>query len=75
MLVPLVTQQWTITDVNEKVFLCVSGHFLSALTRGSFKYPTARPYQRQAQHSRVEIQLISGESSLDPHGNPDRKRQ
>lgn len=48
---------------------------MSGLTRRSFEYPTAGPDQGQAEHSRVEIQLISGESSLDPHCKPDRERK
>lgn len=39
-----------------------------ALTTWSFKYPTACPYQGPSERSCVEIQLISGEGSLDPHG-------
>ena len=38
-----------------------------SLTTWHLKYPTARPYQGRAEHSCVEIQLISGESSFSPH--------
>lgn len=52
-----------------KACLSVTGGPLTGheLTAGGLKYPTGCPYQGPAEHGCVEIKLISGKSSLDPH--------
>lgn len=59
---PDLCQQCVCVRVFRRLLTC------HALTTWGFEYPTACPYQGHAEYSCVEIQFISGESRLDPHG-------
>lgn len=68
--------EWLYLKRLQWILSVCCGHCLTrrALTTRRFKYPSAGPYQGPAEHSCVEIQLISGEGSLDPHGESARWR-